>query len=171
MRQASIVAMVSLVLPFAVAAFAQGGARGAITGTVTDPSGAVISNANVTITNQDTGITERTIITGSQGTFSAALLPIGTYRVEVTAAGFSKTAAPGVPVRVSETSSVAVEMKVGTSTIEVVVTGAAAPVEVINAATGEALSGEVIRVTFSACWRFRLALTASFPIPPLWAGV
>jgi hypothetical protein len=145
MRQALFLAVVSLVLLFAVAAFAQGGARGAITGTVTDPSGAVISAAIVTITNQDTGVTERATTTGSQGTFSAALLPAGTYRVEVTAAGFSKTTAPGVAVRVSETSFVAIGMKVGTTSVEVVVSGAAAPVEVTNAATGEALSGNVIR--------------------------
>jgi len=145
MRKTSFVAMVSSVLLLTVAAFAQGGARGAITGTVTDPSGAVIPTATVTLTNQDTGVTERTITTGSQGTFSATLLPIGTYRVEVTAAGFSKTAAPGIPVRVSETSFVAVQMKVGTTSTEVIVTGAAAPVEITNAATGEALTGNVIR--------------------------
>jgi hypothetical protein len=145
MRQASFVATVCLVLLFAVAAFAQGGARGAITGTVTDPSGAVISNATVTITNQDTGVTERKVISGSQGTFSASLLPIGNYRVEVAAAGFSNTAAPGVAVRVSETSFVAVQMKVGTTAEQVTVSGAATPVELTNATTGEALPGDVIR--------------------------
>jgi hypothetical protein len=144
MRKAFIL-MVSLVLLFTVGALAQGGARGAITGSVTDPSGAVIASATVTITNQDTGVTERTITTGSQGTFSATLLPVGTYRVEVTATGFSKTAALGIPVRVSETSFVAVQMKVGTTSVEVNVTGAVAPVEVTNAATGEALTGNVIR--------------------------
>ena len=145
MKKASFIAMVSLVLLFTAAAFAQGGASGAITGAVTDPSGAVISGAKVTITNQDTGVTERTITTGSQGTFSAPLLPPGTYRVEVTATGFSKTAAPGIAVRVSETISVPIQMKVGTTAIEVVVTGAAAPVELTNATTGEALNGAVIR--------------------------
>ncbi len=145
MRKAYFIAMVSLVLLFSVAAFAQGGARGEITGTVTDPSGAVIPKAAVTIINQETGVKERTITTGSQGSFTATLLPIGTYRVEVTAAGFNKTTALGIPVRVSETSSVAVRMRVGTTATEVIVTGAAAPVEITNATTGEALSGDVIK--------------------------
>ena len=145
MRKAYFIAMVSLLLLFTVAAFAQGGARGEITGTVTDPTGAVIAKAEVTITNQETGVTERTITTGSQGTFTATLLPIGTYRVEVTAAGFNKTSAPGIAVRVSETSSISVRMRVGTTATEVIVTGATAPVEVTNATTGEAISGEVLR--------------------------
>jgi len=132
-------------LLFAVAAFAQGGAHGAITGTVTDHSGAVIPNATVTIVNQDTGVTERTITTGAQGIFSATLLPIGTYKVEVTAQGFSKTSATDIPVRVSETMSVPIQMTVGAAAVEVFVTGAATPVEVTNATTGEALSGSVIR--------------------------
>ncbi|MGA7928363.1 MAG: TonB-dependent receptor [Candidatus Sulfotelmatobacter sp.] len=147
MRKAPFIriVIVLLVLLFAVAAFAQGGAHGAITGTVTDPSGAVIPDATVTITNQDTGVMERTIITGSQGTFSSTLLPVGTYRVEVVAKGFSKAAAPDIPVRVSETSFVPVQMKIGTTAEEVVVSGVSAPVEVTNATTGEALAGQVIR--------------------------
>ena len=71
MRKASFILTVAVMLLFAVAAFAQGGAHGAITGTVTDQSGAVIPNATVTIVNQDTGVTERTITTGAQGIFSA----------------------------------------------------------------------------------------------------
>ena len=145
MTKPSFISTVFLLMLSAVVAFAQGGTRGAITGTVTDPSGAVISNASVTIINQDTGVTERKLITGSQGNFSAELLPIGTYRVEVTASGFSKTAAPGIPVRVSETSFVSLQMAVGIASEQVTVSGASTPVEVTNATTGEALPGDVIR--------------------------
>jgi Carboxypeptidase regulatory-like domain/TonB dependent receptor len=145
MSKTSFVSMVFLLLLFTVAAVAQGGARGAITGTITDPSGAVIRDATVAIINQDTGVTERTVTSGSQGAFSATLLPIGSYRVEVTASGFNRTVLTGIAVRVSETSVVPVQMVVGTSTVEVTVTGAAAPVEITNAATGQALTGDVIR--------------------------
>lgn len=147
MRKAPFIPIIvaSLVLLSTVAAFAQGGANGEITGTVTDPSGAVIPGATVTITNQDTGVTERTITSGSQGTFSAALLPVGTYRVTVTATGFSKTVAPGIAVKVSETIFVPIQMQVGTTAEEVVVSGVATPVEITNATTGEALTGNVIR--------------------------
>ena len=63
-------------------AFGQGGATGAITGTVEDPSGAVVANAEVRITNQDTNVLERTVTSGADGTFTAPLLPVGTYTVE-----------------------------------------------------------------------------------------
>jgi len=49
--------------------FAQGGATGAITGTVLDPSGAVVANADVRIVNQDTGTLTRTTKTDSKGHF------------------------------------------------------------------------------------------------------
>jgi len=145
MRKAFFIPSVSLVLLFAVAAFAQGGAHGAVTGTVTDPSGAVITRATVTIINEDTRVTERTVTTSASGGFTATQLPVGTYRVEVTAQGFSKTTATGVPVRVSETSAVPIQMTVGAAAVEVYVTGAATPVEITNATTGQALSGDVIR--------------------------
>ena len=83
--------LLSLVVPvFTMAAFTKCGNHGAITGGVTHPTGAVISGATVTISNQGTGVTDRTFTTGSQGTFSVTLLPVGTYRVEVTAAGFTR---------------------------------------------------------------------------------
>jgi hypothetical protein len=126
-------------------AFAQGGPRGAITGTVTDPSGAVLPNASVAIINQGTGVTERTVTTGPRGNFSATLLPVGTYRVEATAANFSKTVAPDIPVRLAETREVNLQMKLGETTTEVTVTGAAAPVETTSPTTGQALAGDVIK--------------------------
>src|SRR5713101_7579172 len=65
-------------------ALAQGGATGAITGTVQDPSGAVIAGAEVRIVNQDTGVLTRTAKTDANGSFTATLLPVGTYTVTVT---------------------------------------------------------------------------------------
>ena len=58
---------ISLVgLAWAAQALAQGGATGAISGTVLDPSGAVVSGAEVRIVNQDTGSLTRTITTDAQ---------------------------------------------------------------------------------------------------------
>jgi hypothetical protein len=61
--------------------------RGAINGTVTDPSGAVVPGARVTTTNKATGIEHATIST-SDGQFAFQDLPVGTYTVVVTAQGF-----------------------------------------------------------------------------------
>ena len=61
--------------------------RGAINGTVADPSGAVVPNAQVKATEASTGIDHNTVTT-SDGQFSLQDLPLGFYRVVVTAAGF-----------------------------------------------------------------------------------
>ena len=78
MRKAFSIVIISFVLLSSVAAFAQGGTRGAITGTVTDSTGAVVPHATVAIINQNTGLTERTVTAGPEGNFSATLLPVGT---------------------------------------------------------------------------------------------
>ena len=61
---------------------------GAITGTVTDPSGSVVPGAQVTITNEGTGAV-RKVTTASDGVYNAPDLGTGTYQVRVEATGFS----------------------------------------------------------------------------------
>ena len=61
---------------------------GSITGTVTDPSGAIVPGAKITITSEGTG-TVREALTGPAGVFSVPSLSIGGYRLTVTATGFS----------------------------------------------------------------------------------
>src|SRR5579863_6041159 len=58
-----------------------------VVGTVTDPSGAAVANASVTITNTDTGVA-RNLPTGGDGGYVAPDLAIGHYTVHVAAAGF-----------------------------------------------------------------------------------
>ena len=93
-----------IVFAATVTAFGQGGATGAITGTVQDPSGAVIAKAEVRITNQDTNVLERTVTTGPDGSFTAPLLPVGSYMVSIQSAGFAEGKFPNVAVRVTETT-------------------------------------------------------------------
>src|SRR5260370_191487 len=68
-----------LATAFIAQAFAQGGATGAITGTVQDSSGAGVANAEVRITTQSTNILERTGNTHADGAVTAPLLPVATY--------------------------------------------------------------------------------------------
>jgi len=65
---------------------------GTITGTVTDPSGAVLPNATIKVTNVDTGVAT-TLKTNGAGVYVASSLIVGTYRVEVAVAGFKRTVA------------------------------------------------------------------------------
>src|SRR5690242_18235833 len=98
--------MVLSLLAFGLAAqsLAQGGATGAIAGTVQDPSGAFVANAEVRITNQDTGVLERTVQTAADGTFAVTLMPVGTYTVTIKSAGFAEQKYADITVRVTETT-------------------------------------------------------------------
>src|SRR5262245_60224608 len=62
---------------------------GSITGTVADPSGAVVPDAGVTVTNDGTGNT-RKVTSSSGGSFNVPNLDLGTYRLSISAAGFAR---------------------------------------------------------------------------------
>jgi len=98
---------------------------GSIVGTVSDPSGAVISGATVTITNIDTGIAIKTT-TDSAGDYVVTPLQIGRYSVTVEAAGFKKSVRPDITVNVQDRVRADAALEVGavTDTVEV---AAAAP--------------------------------------------
>src|SRR5579864_9117255 len=86
MRQWGRVLGLALILLFlAVRVAPQGGATGAITGSVQDPSGGAIAAAKVEIVSEATGQVVRDLITDSSGSFTATLLPVGSYSVEVSA--------------------------------------------------------------------------------------
>ncbi|MGB6676117.1 MAG: carboxypeptidase regulatory-like domain-containing protein [Terriglobales bacterium] len=142
-------------------AFAQGGATGAITGTVQDASGAVVSGAKVDIVSQATGQLARHLVTDSSGIFTATLLPVGSYLVEVSAAGFATTKYPGVVVNITETTRMTASLKV-TSVAEVVeVQSEVAPVNTTDATTGQSLSNATITSLPLATRNFQQLLSLS----------
>ena len=123
--------------------FGQGIATGGIGGTVKDKSGAVVSGATVKITNNSTKNVERTVVSGNDGGFSAPELPIGEYRVEVSAKGFS-TYTTIVPVTITETTRVNPILEVGTTTTTVEVLGAPTLVNTESAVTGQAVDSKTL---------------------------
>jgi hypothetical protein len=118
----------------------QGGSTGAITGTVKDPTGGVIENAQVVVINQDSGATVREIRTTQAGTFSVNFLPPGNYKLEVTAPGFRKFEAHQVPVRVSETAEVIAQMEIGEARQTVTVEATVMPVQLTTPTMGETIT-------------------------------
>ena len=86
--------------------------RGTILGTATDPSGAVVAGATVTVKNVATGL-ERTTETSADGSYSLPELPIGTYTVTVTQTGFQTFAANNVTVDVASERRVDAKMRPG----------------------------------------------------------
>src|SRR5580704_9902939 len=141
--------------------WAQGGATGAITGTVSDASGAVVASAKVDIVNEATGQVERHLTTDSSGVFTANLLPVGSYRVEVSASGFATTKFPRVVVNITETTRLTASLKV-TSVNEVVqVESQVAQVDTTDATTGQSLSNATITELPLATRNFQQLLTLS----------
>ena len=73
-----------------------------VTGIVTDPSGAVVAGATVTLTNAGTGL-QWTTLTTDKGYYSIPLLKTGKYRLAVQAAGFKVSQLPELALEVSQT--------------------------------------------------------------------
>ena len=100
---------------------------GTIAGTVTDASGAVVPNAKITIVNKDTGST-RDLVTGADGTYSAAALAAGNYEVRVEATGFRQLIQPAI-VETGLTITVNPTMVVGATKDVVTVEALAANID------------------------------------------
>jgi len=111
-------------------------AAGVLTGTVTDPSGALVRGANVTLTNPGMGIM-RTGQTKSDGVYIFPQLAPSTYDLEVTAQGFKSASFRSVNVQVGITSTLDVQLQIGTGSQKVEVQGGAtAPINTQDASLG-----------------------------------
>ncbi|MDQ2777590.1 MAG: Plug and carboxypeptidase regulatory-like domain-containing protein [Acidobacteriota bacterium] len=98
--------------------------RGSIRGTLTDSSGGVVPGAAITATNIATGAVTPTTSTAT-GDYNIPSLLVGTYRVEVQAAGFKKSVRDAVVVPLGGVVGLNLALEVGTATQTVIVTGAA----------------------------------------------
>src|SRR5215472_16074053 len=92
---------------FAVPAFAQ---QATIVGTVTDSSGAVVPNANITVTNTNTGQI-RKLLSNEVGQYVAEALPIGNYEVKAQASGFVVAQTTGLVLNVGDRRRVDFNLK------------------------------------------------------------
>jgi hypothetical protein len=117
--------------------------RGTITGRVTDPSQAVISNAGVTITNQETGI-KTTTHTNEVGNYVVQQLPVGRYEISIEAAGFRRYLRRDMDVNVAQTLTLNVTLEVGQVDQQVEVTAAAPLLESSTSDLGTVVSREQV---------------------------
>jgi len=95
-----------------------------VVGTITDPSGAPLNGAAVTVQDTERGTVWNTT-TSDAGAYSVTRLPVGIYQVKVTAAGFQTAVHPPFVLVLNQTARVDVQMKVGKVSETVEVTGAA----------------------------------------------
>jgi hypothetical protein len=117
---------------------------GSIRGNVTDPSGAMIADAEVTATNSGTGevLTERT---NAEGEFVFPEVAIGVYEISVKKSGFKSYLAKGVEVHVASIAQIEAKLNVGATTETMEVTANAVQVQTDSAEMGEVITGEQVR--------------------------
>jgi carboxypeptidase family protein len=96
--------------------------RGTITGTVSDPAGAVVAGAAIEAKNEGTGVTYQAATTPT-GNYTIVQLPAGAYEVSVAVPGFKKYTRQGITVEVAEVKRIDVALEVGAATESVTVQG------------------------------------------------
>jgi hypothetical protein len=121
------------------------GTTGTIFGNVADQSGGAIANAQVTATNTGTGLA-RTVNTNGSGEYRMELMPIGQYRVQTSAPGFSKFIQNGVVLAATQSARVDAVLKAGNVSQQVEVTAAAPLVNTNNAEMGTTVADRISAV-------------------------
>ena len=122
---------------------AQTAGTGAISGTVTDPSGAVVTAAKVSVTNQATGGTV-TVLSTNAGRYLVPLLSPGDYRVDVTKESFKVSTYPNIVVAVTETRTLNLALQVGTVSESVQVDSSTEQLQTESSALGHVTNEEMV---------------------------
>jgi hypothetical protein len=103
-----------------------------VSGTVTDPSGSVVSEATVTLTSSERGVS-RTFTTGALGTYSFSQLPPSTYQLVIRAKGFEEYVQNGITLDAGQSASQDITLTLGSVVQQVVVTSEAPLINTTNA--------------------------------------
>jgi len=128
---------------FAISANAQN-IFGSILGTVSDPSGAVITKATATATNLSTG-EKRTATTDEQGNYQLLSLPRGEYKIDIDAPGFKHFTRSPIDVIVDQVARVDIGMIIGEQSQVVDVNTAPPVLQTDSASLGQAIEGTAVR--------------------------
>ena len=111
---------------------------GSITGTITDASGAVVPNVQVTIVAVETN-RRQTFVTDNAGRYSSGPLRVGAYRVEAESAGFKHLVREAISLQVQETAVVNLQLELGQVTQQTTVTAAEDLVRTVDASQGQVI--------------------------------
>lgn len=118
-----IAASIALLIPVLAAQTT----TGTITGTVTDPSGAIVPNAKVVVINQAEGST-RELVTSNSGIFTAPNLTVGTYRVRVNAPGFAQLESASLVLNANQVLNTDIHLSLSSGASTVQVSGDVSPI-------------------------------------------
>lgn len=116
----------------------QAGASAQISGLVSDPTGAIVPGARITAVHVNTG-TVRTTVSGPDGLYSLPNLPVGSYRLQVEAAGFETYIQTGIILQVSNNATIDVKLSVGTTRQQVEVAANASMVKTQTTSVGSVM--------------------------------
>jgi hypothetical protein len=137
----------SLLIILAISApslvMAQSADTGALTGTVKDPSGSVISGALITATNTATAQT-RTMMSGADGSYRFTLLPPGKYAIKFSMDGFQTAEFPSVTINVTETAVLNCTLEIGMPSETLTVTADAEILQTTTSTLGTLVDGDVV---------------------------
>jgi carboxypeptidase family protein/TonB-dependent receptor-like protein len=136
-----VLVLLVVLIGFSFSTFAQ--SSGTIVGTVTDPSGAVVPNVAVTLTNTDTSLT-RVIPTNDSGQYVAVDLPLGHYKVKAEAKGFKVAEQKDIVLTVGDRIRVDFQMQLGAAQETVTVESTAVHVQTDSGEVSSLISGEEV---------------------------
>lgn len=117
--------------------------RASISGTVKDAQGAVVAEAEITVTNANTGIS-RQVKTNNDGVYSVPLLEVGTYTIVVSKSGFQTAKRENVALQTATESGIDFELTIGNVSAEVTITSEAPLVQTQNGERGTVITGREI---------------------------
>ncbi len=117
--------------------------RGAILGRVTDPSGAVVSGAKITVTNEETGVAVEAA-TNQEGNYNVPFLLPGRYTVAAASPGFRRAVRPGIIVQVNDKIAVDFALELGPTTEALTVTAESPLLQTASADLGQVVDRHLI---------------------------
>jgi hypothetical protein len=136
-----ITAFVVFLLVCSAGVWAQSAATSQISGSVLDPTGATVPEAQIKLTQTDTGLV-RTATSGSDGRYVVVSLPTGPYRMEISKPGFTTFVQTGIVLQVNTNPAIDAILKVGSVSDQVVVEAATTMVEVHTTSVGQVIDSQ-----------------------------
>ena len=133
-----------LLFSFALCDVAHAQSTASLNGTVTDPAGAAVPNAQVRAKDQATGV-ESSTQTDNAGAYLFPSLPIGVYRIEVTGTGFQTAVVTDLRLDVATAATQNIQLKVGEVTEHVTITAEAALVETATTSIGQVIDEKTVQ--------------------------
>ena len=143
MKVSRVVLLLFVIVTFGPTLSSAQDATGRVFGTVYDQQGAVISGAQITVTNTATR-NARSATTDKEGYFQVLALPIGNYKVTTEHAGFRTVKSAEQKLLINQALRIDVKMEVGAENQTIEVGAEAAPVETVNPTLGQSITGRAL---------------------------